>query len=275
MPLDRPIVLGNWKMNGLERSGRELARGLLERLDRAGDGGRRGTIGVCPPATLLIPLRDLLAGSRLLLGGQDCHSEEKGAFTGDISAEMLADAGCRLVLAGHSERRHGHGETDERVRAKAAAALRAGLTPVVCVGETEEEYLAGRTLERLDAQIAGSLPDGVSADRLVIAYEPVWAIGTGRTPGDDEIAATHGHVRRRLAERVGGDVPVLYGGSVKASNAGEIMAQPGVDGALVGGASLAADEFFAIYSAAVAAEGLTRHARAARAAARGFRGGTG
>ena len=257
MPLDRPIVLGNWKMNGLERTGRELARGLLERLDRAGDGGGRGTLGVCPPATLLIPLRDLLAGSRLILGGQDCHFEETGAFTGDISAVMLGDAGCRLVLVGHSERRHGPpGETDERVRAKAAAALRAGLIPVVCIGETEEEYTAGRTLERLDAQIAGSLPDGVEAGRLVVAYEPVWAIGTGRTPRDDEIAATHGHIHRRLAERVGGgDVPVLYGGSVKASNAAGIAAQPGVDGALVGGASLAADEFFAIYSAAVAAKG--------------------
>jgi len=254
MPLDRPIVLGNWKMNGLERTGRELARALLEWLDRAGDGGR-GTLGVCPPATLLIPLRDMLAGSRLLLGGQDCHSEERGAFTGDISAVMLADAGCRLVLVGHSERRHGLGETDERVRAKAAAALKAGLIPVVCIGETEEEYAAGRTLERLDAQIAGSLPEGAAAGRLVVAYEPVWAVGTGRTPRNDEIAAIHGHIRRRLAERVGGDVPVLYGGSVKAANAGEIAAQPGVDGALVGGASLAADEFFAIYSAAVAAKG--------------------
>ena len=254
MPLDRPIVLGNWKMNGLLRTGRELARALLERLDREPGAGGGGTLGVCPPATLLFPLRELAAGSRLLLGGQDCHWEEGGAFTGDVSAAMLADAGCRLVLAGHSERRHGHGETDERVRAKAAAALKAGLTPVVCVGETEEEYLAGRTLERVDAQIAGSLPDGVSADRLVVAYEPVWAIGTGRTPGNDEIAATHGHIRRRLAERVG-DVPVLYGGSVKASNAGEITARPGVDGVLVGGASLAADEFWAIYSAAATAKG--------------------
>jgi triosephosphate isomerase (TIM) len=256
MPLDRPIVLGNWKMNGLERTGRELARGLLERLDRqAGGDGGRGTLGVCPPATLLIPLRDLLAGSRLLLGGQDCHPEERGAFTGEISAVMLVDAGCRLVLVGHSERRHGLGETDERVRAKGAAALRAGLIPVVCIGETEKEYAAGRTLERLDAQIAGSLPEGVAAGRLVVAYEPVWAVGTGRTPRNDEIAAIHRHIRRRLAERVGGDVPVLYGGSVKAANAGEIVGQPGVDGALVGGASLAADEFFAIYSAAVAAKG--------------------
>ena len=249
--LSRPIVLGNWKMNGLERGGRELARALVDRLRQQG-GPKGGTLGICPPATLLFPLRPLLEGSELLLGGQDCHWEPKGAYTGDIGAPMLADAGCRLVLVGHSERRQYHGETDERVRAKARAALDAGLTPVVCVGETEEEYAAGRTLERLDAQLAGGLPEGAPAERLVVAYEPVWAIGTGRTPKPDEIAAAHGHVRRRLAERVG-DVPVLYGGSVKAANAAEILALPGVDGALVGGASLAADEFWSIYSAGVAA----------------------
>ena len=253
-PLSRPIVLGNWKMNGLERDGWELARALVDRLAREPKGRAGGALGVCPPATLLVPIRAVLEGSALLLGGQDCHWEPKGAYTGDVSAPMLADAGCRLVLVGHSERRQHHGETDERVRAKARAALDAGLIPVVCVGETEEEYLAGRTLERLDAQLAGGLPDGASAERLVVAYEPVWAIGTGRTPKPDEITAVHEHVRRRLAERVG-DVPVLYGGSVKAANAAEILALPGVGGALVGGASLAADEFWAIYSAGVGARG--------------------
>src|SRR5690606_23005390 len=223
--------------------------------ERHGAAPGAGTLGVCPPATLLIPLHELLRGSAIALGAQDCSSEPKGAYTGDISAPMLQDAGCCMVIVGHSERRHGHGESDEQVRAKAVAAHAAGLIAIVCIGETEEQWQAGRTLEVLDGQLRGSLPQGASADNLILAYEPVWAIGTGRTPSADEIARAHGHLRERLEAAVpdGGRVRILYGGSVKAANAGEILAIPHVDGALVGGASLDAAEFFAIYQAGQAA----------------------
>jgi triosephosphate isomerase (TIM) len=243
-----PVVIGNWKMNGLRADGEARVRELLER-QRAAPGS--GTLGVCPPATLLIPLHALLRDSAILLGGQDCSSAPKGAHTGDISAPMLADAGCGMVIVGHSERRHGHGESDEQVRAKAAAAHAAGLAAILCIGETEDQWLAGRTLEVLDRQLEQSLPQGATAENLILAYEPVWAIGTGRTPGADEIAHTHGHLRSRLARLVpaGERVRVLYGGSVKAANAGEILAIEHVDGALVGGASLDAAEFWAIYQA--------------------------
>jgi triosephosphate isomerase (TIM) len=252
MSLAPPVVIGNWKMHGLRADGEAWVRDLLER-HRARPGA--GTLGVCPPATLLIPLHDLLQGSGILLGGQDCASEPKGAHTGDISAPMLADAGCRLVIVGHSERRHGHGESDGQVRAKAAAAHHAGLAAILCIGETEDEWLAGRTLEVLDQQLEGSLPQGATAENLILAYEPVWAIGTGRTPGADEIARAHGHLRSRLARLVpaGERVRILYGGSVKAANAGEILAIEDVDGALVGGASLDPAEFWAIYEAGQAA----------------------
>jgi triosephosphate isomerase len=248
MPLAPPLVIGNWKMNGLRADGEARVRDLLER-HRARPGA--GTLGVCPPATLLIPLRALLQGSAILLGGQDCASAPKGAHTGDLGAPMLADAGCRMVIVGHSERRQGHGESDEQVRAKAAAAHGAGLTAILCIGETEDEWLAARTLEVLDRQLEGSLPPSATAENLILAYEPVWAIGTGRTPGTDEIARAHRHLRARLAAlvSVGEQVRVLYGGSVKAANAREILAIEDVDGALVGGASLDAAEFFAIYQA--------------------------
>ena len=253
MSLARPVVIGNWKMNGLRADGEARVRELLER-HRARPGA--GTLGVCPPATLLILLRALLRDSAILLGGQDCSSAPKGAHTGDISAPMLADAGCRMVIVGHSERRHGHGESDDQVRAKAAAAHAAGLAAILCIGETEDEWSAGRTLEVLDRQLEGSLPQGATAENLILAYEPVWAIGTGRTPGMDEIARAHGHLRARLARLVpaGERVRILYGGSVKAANAGEILAIEHVDGALVGGASLDAAEFFAIYQAGQAAD---------------------
>jgi triosephosphate isomerase (TIM) len=248
MSLAPPVVIGNWKMHGLRADGEARVRDLLERY-RAQPG--TGTVGVCPPATLLTPLHALLRDRGILLGGQDCSSEPKGAHTGDISAPMLADAGCRLVIVGHSERRHGHGERDEQVRAKAAAAHAAGLAAILCIGETEEEWLAGRTLEVLGRQLEGSLPERATAENLILAYEPVWAIGTGRTPGADEIARAHGHLRARLARLVpaGERVRILYGGSVKAANAGEILAIEDVDGALVGGASLDAAEFWAIYEA--------------------------
>jgi triosephosphate isomerase len=248
MPLAKPFVLGNWKMNGLRADGEALALRLIE-AQRGGNKG--GTLGICPPATLLAPIGALLDGSAILLGGQDCAPAARGAFTGDISASMLADVGCRLVIVGHSERRHGHGEDDRLVQAKAAAGLAASLIVVLCVGETEPERDAGAAIDVLDRQLEGSLPGGASAENLVVAYEPVWAIGTGRTPSLEDIATAHAHLRRRAGALVrdGESVRLLYGGSVKAGNAGEIMAVSDVDGVLVGGASLDADDFDAIYSA--------------------------
>jgi len=249
MPLAKPVVIGNWKMNGLRAESETLVEVLRQRHEAAREGG--GTLGVCPPATLLVPIADLLKATAILLGAQDCHPKAKGAFTGDISAPMLKDAGCDLVIVGHSERRHGHGEDDALVRAKAKAALDAGLIAILCIGETEEQWSAGETLGVLDRQIAGSLPDGVTAENLIVAYEPVWAIGTGRTPSSEEIARAHGHVLERLGERLAGgaDVRLLYGGAVKGKNAAEALAVDDVDGALVGGASLDADDFWAIYEA--------------------------
>ena len=241
MPLPKPIVIGNWKMNGLRADAVERVAALLAHLQPPAPDG---TLGICPPATLLTVISQLLWHGSLMLGGQDCSSEPSGAHTGDIGAAMLEDVGCRMVIVGHSERRHGHGESDALVRAKAKAALAAGLMPILCIGETEAEWSAGETLNVLDRQLAGSLPEGVGADDLIVAYEPVWAIGTGRTPSLDDIARTHAHLRGRV-----GDVALLYGGSVKARNAGEILAVADVDGALVGGASLDAEEFWAIYTA--------------------------
>jgi triosephosphate isomerase (TIM) len=248
MPLAKPFVLGNWKMNGLRADGEALALRLIEQQRRE---KRTGTLGICPPATLLAPISARLSGSAILLGGQDCAPQPAGAHTGDISAPMLADTGCRLVIVGHSERRHGHGEDDRLVQAKAAAAHAAGLIVVLCIGETEAEHDAGATIDVLDRQLEGSLPGGASAENLVVAYEPVWAIGTGRTASVEDIRAAHAHLRSRVGALVrGGDaVRLLYGGSVKPANAGQIMAVPNVDGVLVGGASLDADQFDTIYSA--------------------------
>ncbi len=250
MRLPRPVVLGNWKMNGLVDDARALTGALKA---RAGT-DCAGTLGVFPPATLIERAREWVAGSPIFVGAQDCHSKPNGAFTGDLAAPMLAEAGAQAVICGHSERRQYHFEDDATVRAKAEAGLKAGLKVVVCIGETEAEYLAGRTLERLDAQLAGSLPDSSTAGDVIVAYEPVWAIGTGRTPTDEEIAAAHGHIRARLVDRFaeGGDMAILYGGSVKPSNARAILTTSDVDGALVGGASLAADDFWAIYEAGLA-----------------------
>jgi triosephosphate isomerase len=245
--MPRKLIAGNWKMNGLRGTGLDLARGLAARS--------RATapdcdLLVCPPAQLLIPVGEALADSPIALGAQDCHAQASGAHTGDVSAPMLADAGCSHVIVGHSERRSDHGETDGLVRAKAEAAAAAGLIPVVCLGETEAERAAGRALAVIESQLRGSLPQAVDPGRTVVAYEPVWAIGTGRTATAEDIAEAHGHIRGLLAEILGRggaeSVRVLYGGSVKPENAAEILAVDNVDGALVGGASLKADDFWAI-----------------------------
>jgi triosephosphate isomerase len=238
----RPLVAGNWKMNVAAPA--EFAK-MLE--------GARGLtaidIMVCPPATLLAELAVAARDSPMRIGGQDCHAEPAGAFTGDIAAEMLKGAGASAVIVGHSERRTYHRETDADVRAKALAARRAGLLAIVCVGETRAEREAGRALEVVGKQLDGSLPAGATAENLVVAYEPVWAIGTGLTPTPGDVAEMHGFIRRNLAERfaaAGEGIRILYGGSVKASNAKELMGVTDVDGALIGGASLKADEFLAI-----------------------------
>jgi triosephosphate isomerase len=242
--MPRKLVAGNWKMHGLAASA-----AMLDDL-RAAHPAPACDVLICPPATLL----SRLAGRGWRLGGQDCHPAPSGAHTGDVSAEMLADAGAEAVILGHSERRADHGETDALVAAKAAAAWRAGLLAIVCVGETEAERDAGRALDVVAAQLAGSVPDGATPERLVVAYEPVWAIGTGRTPAPAEIAEVHAQLRARLADRLGppaaADVRLLYGGSVKPANAAAIFSLPNVDGALVGGASLSAADFGSILAAA-------------------------
>ena len=246
MTLARPIVLGNWKMNGLRADGVALAGAIVDRAARL-----TGTVGIFPPATLLHAVARRVEGSGVIVGGQDCHESASGAFTGSISAPMLADSGARAVILGHSGRRHGLGEGDELVRKKAEAAIRAGLLVVLCIGETEAEMLAGRREERLHAQLASSLPAKFDPAGLVVAYEPVWAIGTGRTPTDAEIGSTHRFIRSTLSSLrpEGGDLPILYGGSVKPSNAADILALANVDGALVGGASLDVQSFWGIYAA--------------------------
>jgi triosephosphate isomerase (TIM) len=240
----RMLVAGNWKMNGSRDSAALIAAIRDANPDPAAE------IIVCPPATMIAPL----AGQGIAVGGQDCHPEPKGAHTGDIAAEMLREAGAVAVILGHSERRADHDESDALVLAKTRAAWRAGLLAIVCVGETEEERDGRRTLEVVGEQIAGSIPEGATPVRLVVAYEPVWAIGTGRTPTLEEIGEVHAHIRSRLADRFGvgaaEGIRLLYGGSVKASNAAEIFAVADVDGALVGGASLKAEDFNAIIAAA-------------------------
>ncbi|MFC4173589.1 triose-phosphate isomerase [Microvirga sp. GCM10011540] len=249
----RPLVAGNWKMNGLRMSAKVLGDiqagytpGLKAKVD----------LLVCPPATLLFTFAHISVGSRIAVGGQDCHAKESGAHTGDVSAEMLADAGATYVIVGHSERRQFHGEKDADVCAKAVAAHRAGLTAVVCVGETREEREAGKTLNVVKKQLRGSIPVDSNSQNLVVAYEPVWAIGTGLTPTAADVAEVHGLIREELKRLVGkadhGKVRILYGGSVKPSNAAELMAVENVDGALVGGASLVAADFLAIAGAYLA-----------------------
>jgi len=236
-------------MNGLRSDGLALAKGIADGLKRAGWSDRE--VLVCPPATLVTAVAELVKGSGALVGGQDCHAKPNGAHTGDVSAEMLRDCGASHVIVGHSERRTDCGETDVAVRAKAEAAWRAGLIPIVCIGETLVEREAGRTLAVLEGQLRGSVPLGATAARLIVAYEPVWAIGTGKTPTTPEVAAAHGHIRKVLSGLMSeaAATRLLYGGSVKGSNAAELLAAGDVDGALVGGASLMVDEFLAIAKA--------------------------
>jgi triosephosphate isomerase (TIM) len=240
----RPLVAGNWKMNGLSAAAAELDRTI-----RGARGLSAVDVMVCPPATLIAQFAAAAQGGPVRIGAQDCHAEPSGAFTGDLSAEMLRDAGATAVIVGHSERRGYHGETDAEVRKKALAARRAGLLAIVCVGETRADREGGRALAVVGAQLDGSLPDGATGENLVVAYEPVWAIGTGLTPTPADVAEMHGFIRRQLVARygeAGRGVRILYGGSVKPSNAGELMGVADVNGALVGGASLKADEFLAI-----------------------------
>ena len=245
----RPLVAGNWKMNGTRASLEEI-RSLAGKL-----AGRKFKCGVmiCPPATLLHEASEMAGGTGVEIGAQDCHQNVSGAHTGDISAVMLKDAGATAVIVGHSERRADHCETDAVVCAKARAVHEAGLVAIICVGETLEQRKAGETLKVISTQISGSLPTGVTAQNTVVAYEPVWAIGSGLTPTVDEVAQVHTHIRQTLAASLGASeaagIALLYGGSVKPSNAVELMAADNVNGALVGGASLKAADFFGIIEA--------------------------
>ncbi|MDZ4840755.1 MAG: triose-phosphate isomerase [Hyphomicrobium aestuarii] len=269
----RPLLVGNWKMNGLKSALTEAEAIAAALRTSAPAAGRpdlikpdvaRPVVMICPPATLIAPMAAILSGSELLIGAQDCHALASGAFTGDLSSEMLADAGARAVIVGHSERRAAHGERDCDVKAKVAAAHRAGLTAIVCVGETLGQRAAGLTEAVVRRQLARSLPDllpdklsdpltdGVLAANTVVAYEPVWAIGSGLTPSIDDVARVHAALADELGARfgeAGRSIRVLYGGSVKASNARALMAVPNVHGALVGGASLKAADFIGILDA--------------------------
>jgi triosephosphate isomerase len=246
----RPLIAGNWKMNGLKASTAEFEAMLAGAPKVAG----KADLLVCPPVTLITAFADKARGSKegskaLAIGGQDCHPKASGAHTGDISAEMLADAGASAVIVGHSERRADHGEGDALVRQKAEAAWRAGLVAIVCIGETQAQRDAGQTLDICGSQLKGSLPDGATAANLVVAYEPVWAIGTGLTPTAGDVEQIHKFIRQTLTARFSGEganMRILYGGSVKPSNARELMAVANVNGALIGGASLKAADFLAI-----------------------------
>ena len=238
----RPLVAANWKMNGLKASVAELEKIIVGARNIAAV-----DLVVCPPATLIAGFTAKAQGTPVAIGGQDCHAEAAGAYTGDISAEMLRDAGATAVIVGHSERRRYHGETDAAVRAKALAARRAGLLAIICIGETRAERDAGRTRDVLGTQLDGSLTD--DGENIAIAYEPIWAIGTGVTPTRDDVGGTHAFIRARLSSRfaeIGRNTRILYGGSVKPGNARDLLRVKDVDGALVGGASLNGDEFLTI-----------------------------
>ena len=243
------LVAGNWKMNGFQESISEL-KALISGLEE----GASADCGVliCPPATLIAAFATEAAGSAVAIGAQDCHTERKGAHTGDISASMVKDSGATYVIVGHSERRADHGESDRLVSEKAKAAVDEGLTAIICVGETEQERDEGHTIEVVTRQVSGSIPIGTKPDDLIIAYEPVWAIGTGRTPTPEDVADVHKAIRDALVHQFGDKgaaISILYGGSVKPSNAVELMAVENVNGALVGGASLKASDFLGIIAA--------------------------
>ena len=249
-PRPRPLVAGNWKMNGTRAALAEI-KAIADGYDVALQ--NKAGLLICTPATLVLTAAATCLGSKLEIGGQDCHMKASGAHTGDTSAEMLADAGASFVIVGHSERRADHGETNEIVKAKAEAALRAGLRAIVCVGETRAEREAGKTLAVVRKQVKNSLPEGANRWNTVIAYEPVWAIGTGLTPTVDDVAEVHADIRKTLKGALGADsagrMRILYGGSVKPDNAKALMAVANVDGALIGGASLKAADFLAIATA--------------------------
>jgi triosephosphate isomerase len=254
MPQDRrPLIAGNWKMNGQSADGLSLSGALAQNMKEASD--PVFDMVVCPPFTLVAGVGETLADSAIALGAQDCHANEKGAHTGDISTAMLKDLGCRFVIVGHSERRADHGETDADVKAKAAATQASGLCAIICIGETEEQRDAGQTFDVVKTQLSGSLPEGVTAANTVIAYEPVWAIGTGRTPSLEEVQEVHALMRSELSQAVGEDqangIRLLYGGSMKPENARDLMALADVDGGLIGGASLKAEDFWAIAQSCV------------------------
>lgn len=237
----KPLIAGNWKMNGLAAASAEIDA-LIVKLGGSAPDDR--DVLICPPATLIAAFAAKYADEAIQMGGQDCHPKAGGAHTGDISAEMLADAGAAYVIVGHSERRADHGESDAVVKAKAEAAFRAGLTPIICVGETKDQREAGEALKIVGAQLEGSLPE--TGETFVVAYEPVWAIGTGLTPTNHDIAEMHDFIRSKTPA----DTRLLYGGSVKPGNAKEILAVSNVNGALVGGASLKAEDFYPIIAAA-------------------------
>ncbi|MEO1250347.1 MAG: triose-phosphate isomerase [Pseudomonadota bacterium] len=244
----RKLIAGNWKMNGLVAEAEALAREVRTLYGEQ----QPFDMLVAPPATALSPVAASLSGSQIGLAGQNCHAAPSGAHTGDISADMLKDVGCSHVIVGHSERRADHGETDEQIAAKATAAIKAGLQAIVCIGETEDERNAGQALEVCRRQLKGSLPTGASANTVIVAYEPVWAIGTGRTPSAYDVEEVHADIRETLRSLTDDatSVRLLYGGSVKPANAGELLTIDNVDGALVGGASLKAADFVAIGQAA-------------------------
>ncbi len=248
--MSRQLIAGNWKMNGLTADAEGLAQALRDGGSRAGDAAE---LVVCPPFTQIAGAARILSGSRFAVGGQDCHMAPKGAHTGDIAAAMLRDLGATHVILGHSERRQNHKELDETVREKVVAATEAGLVPIVCVGETEDQRSADGHEDTVGWQIKGSLPHGFADGPGVVAYEPVWAIGTGRTATEDDVATMHAFIRAELVRQFGDaghGVRILYGGSVNAGNAAALLAVPEVGGALVGGASLAAADFLAIAAAA-------------------------
>ncbi|WP_348649738.1 triose-phosphate isomerase [Rhizobium sp. BK602] len=247
IPMSKKLIAGNWKMNGTLADLLEVSA-----IAAAAEDAKADAV-LCPPATLIDRAVSATRGTRLRIGAQDCHANTSGAHTGDISAEMLADLGAAYVILGHSERRVDHGETSRTVAAKALAARRAGLNAIICVGETEGERAGGTTLAVVEEQLRTSIPEGASAANTTVAYEPVWAIGSGRVPTNEEIAEVHAALRAALSSRFGSEatgIRLLYGGSVKPSNAGSIFSIAGVDGALVGGASLKASDFAAILSAA-------------------------
>jgi triosephosphate isomerase len=233
------LIVGNWKMNGLAKDSQERVQKLATFMNNG-----KSTMILCPPATMIGTVAAALGGSTLQWGGQDCHAQQCGAFTGDISSEMLRDLGCTYVIVGHSERRQQHKETSATVAAKAKSAHQAGLIPIICVGELESERMAGQAEKIVSEQLKQSIPDTATGENTVLAYEPVWAIGTGKTASSDDIRQMHALIRAKT-----GKFPILYGGSVKGSNAGEILHIPNVDGVLVGGASLKAEEFIAIAEA--------------------------